>query len=203
LGGWNAAGSVPAPTVTTCDNFTGANGTNLAGRAVTAAATCGTMTWTVAAGTWALTGNRAGSTTGGTAYMSLPTTLAAVSVEANVRSVNAATRVGGVIANYDGVNTYLAAVLVNSAPQRVELRISVAGVVTVIASANMPLINNHRVRLSNDGVNYVVRVDGVTRLTGLLGGWSVPLGTNGRVGVISNATAVRFDDFLATPVDFP
>ena len=194
----NQATTVPAPTIIGCDNFTGTTGASMSGRAVTVAAACASRTWAVHSGTWTIQSNRAGSTTT-TAVATINTATSAATVRATV-TASATGRRAGVVGSHNATSTYLAAVLVDAATDRLELRIYNVAVSTALATANITLTTSNTVSFTRSGTALSASLNGTPVVTATLTGTqSTLLGTSGRSrSCSSNNTALRFDDFLVT-----
>jgi len=197
--GINQASTVSTPTVLGCDNFTGTNGTTMAARAATVAAACANQVWTANVGTWTIQTNKAASSATASAVATENTATANSTVQVVLTALNTSGRSGGVVLSHDGTSTYLAAVLIDGAPNRAELRIVVSGTSTLLTNVTPTIIATNTLQLSRSGSNVTVTLNGAVIIsTTLTAGQVTSLGVGARAGLFGGDANVRFDDFLVT-----
>ena len=191
--------TVAAPTVAGCDNFTGTTGASMSGRAALNASACSGRTWTVHAGTWTIQANQAASNATASAAATLNTSFVDGSAEVTLAGLNTGGRSGGLVASHDGATTYLAAVMVDGTPDRVELRLVASGVSTLLTTVNPTFATTNTLRLTRAGSTITVTLNSTLVLTYTLSaGQSGALGTGSRSGLFGGNASVRFDNFVAT-----
>ncbi len=199
LTAYDVAGPVGAPAVVACDNFTGTTGANLNGRGVVVAAACASRTWMAHVGTWTVQTNQAASSATASAVVTVNTAVSDASVQVVLRSLNTGGRSGGVVLDHSGGATYLAAVMIDGAPDVVQLRLVVAGSPTVLATATPAFATTNTLRLARVGTSVTVRVNGSSVITATLSAGAVAsLGGAGRAGLFGGNSSVRFDDFVVS-----
>ncbi len=207
LGGLTAASlleissltSVPAPTVVGCDNFTGTNGASLSARAATVAAACSNRTWTVHVGTWTIQSNRAASSATANAVATENTTTVDSTVQVALLSLNTGGRSGGAVLSHDGASSYLAAVMIDATPDRIEVRLVSAGAPTVLITLNPTFATSNTLQLARTGAALSITLNGAA-----VGAYTLTspqltaLGPGARAGVFGGDSSVRFEDFVVT-----
>lgn len=207
LGGLTAASlleissltSVPAPSVVGCDNFTGTTGASLSARAATVAAACSNRTWTVHVGTWTIQANQAASSATANAVATENTTTVDSTVQAVLLSLNTGGRSGGVVLSHDGASSYLAAVMIDATPDRIEVRLVSAGAPTVLRTLNPTFATTNTLRLARTGAAISITLNGAA-----VGAYTLTspqltaLGPGARAGVFGGNSSVLFDDFVVT-----
>ena len=207
LGGLTAASlleissltSVPAPSVVGCDNFTGTAGASLSVRAATVAAACSNRTWTVHVGTWTIQSNQAASSTTANAVATENTTTVDSTVQAMLLSLNTGGRSGGAVLSHDGASSYLAAVMIDATPDRIELRLVSAGAPTVLRTLNPTFATTNTVRLARTGAALSITLnDAAVGAYTLTSPQLTALGPGARAGVFGGNSSVRFEDFVVT-----
>ena len=197
--GIDIATTVSTPAVIGCDNFTGTTGATMVARAATAAAACSNRVWTSLRGTWTIQSNKAASSATASAVVTEDTLTANSTGQVVLSSLNTTGRSAGLVLSYDGVNSYLAAVLISGSPNRAELRIVLSGTPTVLATATPAITASNTLSLSRSGSTVTVTVDGNTLITNTLSAPNVTsLGSGTRAGLFGGDANVRFDDFLVT-----
>ena len=140
--------SVGSPTIIGCDNFTGVNGTSLSGRSATVATACSSQVWTVHVGAWTIQSNGAASDATASAVATESTATVDSTVQVVLSNLNTGGRVGGVVLSHDGTANYLAAVMIDGAPDRIELRLVVGASVTVLTTINPAFTATNTLSLS-------------------------------------------------------
>ena len=199
LGAFEQPGSTSAPTVVGCDSFTGTTGASMSLRAVTTAGPCSSLVWTVHVGTWTIQTSQGASSATASAVATLNTSFIAGSAEVVLASLNTGGRSGGLVLSHDGVSTYLAAVMIDATPDRIELRIVNGGVSTLLGTANPTFLTTNTLRLTRSGSSMTVLLNATSVLTFSLSAAQVSsLGTGGRAGLFGGNGSVRFDNFVAT-----
>ena len=207
LGGLTAASlleissltSVPAPTVVGCDNFTGTNGASLSARAATVAAACSNRTWTVHVGTWTIQSNQAASSATANAVATENTTTVDSTVQVALLSLNTGGRSGGAVLSHDGASSYLAAVMIDATPDRIEVRLVSAGAPTVLITLNPTFATTNTLQLARTGAALSITLNGAA-----VGAYTLTspqltaLGPGARAGVFGGDSSVRFEDFVVT-----
>ena len=188
--------SVGAPTTIGCDNFTGANGTLLSGRSATLATACSSQVWTVHVGTWTIQSNAASSDATASAVATENTATVDSTVQVVLSNLNTGGRVGGVVLSHDGTANYLAAVMIDGAPDRIELRLVAGASVTVLTTINPVFAATNTLSLSRSGATLTVTLNGAA-----VGGATLTspqlttIGAGARAGVFGGSVGVGFDDF--------
>lgn len=191
--------SVPAPSVVGCDNFTGTTGASLSARAATVAAACSNRTWTVHVGTWTIQANQAASSATANAVATENTTTVDSTVQAVLLSLNTGGRSGGVVLSHDGASSYLAAVMIDATPDRIEVRLVSAGAPTVLRTLNPTFATTNTLRLARTGAAISITLNGAA-----VGAYTLTspqltaLGPGARAGVFGGNSSVLFDDFVVT-----
>jgi hypothetical protein len=188
--------SVGAPTTIGCDNFTGANGTLLSGRSATVATACSNQVWTVHVGTWTIQSNAASSDATASAVATENTATVDSTVQIVLSNLNTGGRVGGVVLSHDGTANYLAAVMIDGAPDRIELRLVAGASVTVLTTINPVFAATNTLSFSRSGATLTVTLNGAS-----VGGATLTstqlttIGAGARAGVFGGSVGVGFDDF--------
>ncbi len=197
--GVSQASSAPTATVIGCDNFTGTTGATLAGRAAQSAVPCANKVWIVHVGTWTIQSNQAASSATVNAVATEDVTVADSSVQVVLSNLNTASRLGGVVASHDGTATYLAAVMIDATPDRLELRMVTAGTPSVVATANPTFAATNTLALSRAGSAITVTLNAAAVLSYTLSASDVvALGTSARAGLFGGNASVRYDNFVVT-----
>lgn len=193
------SGGSGAPDVIGCDDFTGVNGSSLHLRVATATAACAGRAWSVHAGAWRLSANRAAPNSTTNAVVTLNTAQPDASVQVDLNALSSGSRRGGVVLAADGAGRYLAALAVNGSPDRVELKVvtptSTTTVATVTTNFVSPVV---RLRATRSGADVTVTVDGASILSHTLSNAHQAVLTGGRTGLIGGSSQVRFDDLVVT-----
>lgn len=202
LQAWSTGVSAVGPAVYTCDNFDGVDG-SLAGRAVTSVAACGSFVWTVRSGGWSTVAGSARSdgTAGATATLAAGVGNATVAamITATIAGADSGGNQAGVALAHDGAGSFLAAVLVGSDPDRIELVHVVDGAPTVLATASIVVAPVARLALVRNGSSVVVRVDDIERVTfGLTVGQVAALGSGSGAGLYASSATITIDDLRIT-----
>jgi hypothetical protein len=193
------AAAASTPTVLGCDNFTGITGASMTGRVVVSAGACSSRVWTTHIGTWTIQANRAASSATTSANATVDTASPEATVQTVLTAINTGGRSGGLVLAHDGTATYLAAVMTDATPDRIELRLVDAGVSTVLAAANPTFVATDTLQLSRSGSSVTVTLNGALIVASSLDAAQLTtLGTNGRAGLFGGSTGVRFDDFVVT-----
>ncbi|MGE3589367.1 MAG: hypothetical protein AB7L17_16695 [Ilumatobacteraceae bacterium] len=185
-----------APSIISCDNFDGPDAP-LAGRAVQSPSTCGALTWDVHAGGWSTASGVVvvDGTTDSVATLGVGRVDAAV--EVTVSGVSGAG--GGVVADHDGADTYLAAVLAGDGPVRADLLLVAAGVPTVLDTTVVSIGTSTTLSLVRLADAVEVRVDGAPVLSLTLDpGIIAILGGGDRAGLYASTASIQFDDLRVT-----
>ncbi|HSB85768.1 MAG TPA: hypothetical protein VLD86_05635 [Ilumatobacteraceae bacterium] len=204
LGGITAVGlmsvsqgaTVSTPAVIGCDNFTGTTGGSMNGRAATVASACSSRVWTAHVGTWTIQSNTAASSATVDAVATENTTTADSTASVVLSNLNAGSRSGGLVISHNGTDTFLAAVMINSAPDRIELRSYNAGTSTVLATSTPTFTASNTLQLSRSGAAITTTVNGVVINTyTLTSAQQTALGGGARAGLFGGNSSVRFDDF--------
>ncbi len=191
--------TVVAPATIGCDNFTGANGTSLSGRSATVAAACSSQVWTVHVGAWTIKRDSASSDATPSAVATETTATVDSTVQVVLSGLNKGGRVGGVVLSHDGVANYLAAVMIDGAPDRIEVRLVAGASVTVLTTINPKFKATNTLSLSRSGAILTVTLNGAS-----VGGATLTstelttIGAGARAGVFGGSVGVRFDDFAVT-----
>jgi hypothetical protein len=187
------------PSVIGCDNFTGTNGSSLSGRSALVAAACSNRTWSVHLGTWTIQTNQAASNGTANANATQNTSSADSSVEVVLANLNTGGRVGGVVLSHNGLSNYLAAVMIDGSPDRIELRLYNLGLPSVLSTFTPAFGATNTLRLSRSGSTLDLTLNGAAvgsvTLTALQ---AVLLGGGTRAGLFGGNVNVRFDDFVVT-----
>ncbi|MCH7789533.1 MAG: hypothetical protein IH940_08835 [Acidobacteria bacterium] len=187
------------PTIEACDNFSGSNGESMSGRTVVDSVACSDRVWTSHSGTWSIKANKGASTSTSPAVVTVGTEFQNGTTRVDVSNVNTGSRLGGLVASHDGTSTYLAAVMINDSPDRVELVIVVDGTSTVIATSNPTFAATNRLVLTRFGAAVAVSLNSTTTINTTLSASQVTsLGSGGRSGLFGGHQSVQFDDFVAT-----
>ncbi len=198
--GASAAG---APALATCDNFDLTAG-DLAGRTVSDAARCNGLVWTVHAGTWTVSGGRVSATGATPAVATLATALSSATVWIEFDGADIGVHETGVVLDHDGVDTYLAAVVVGDVVPRVDLRLVDGGVATVLASSPITVGSSVVVALTRDGTTATVHVAGALVVSQVLDGAAVAtLGAATGAGLLASNSSVTADDLRVSPPATP
>jgi len=193
------AASVTTPSTIGCDNFTGTTGATMAGRAATVAASCASRVWTVHVGTWTIQSNKAASSATASAAATQNTTTVNSTSTVVLSSLNTGGRSGGLVLSHDGASSYLAAVMIDGTPDRVELRLVVGGTSTVLVTVNPTFATTNTLQFARSGTSVTVTLNGTSIIsTTLTAAQSTSLGAGARAGLFGGDSTVRFDDFLVT-----
>jgi hypothetical protein len=197
--GVDQAAAAPAPTILGCDNFTGTTGASMSGRAATVAAACAGRTWTVHLGGWTIQSAKAASNSTAGAAATLNTATVNSTAQVVLSALNTGGRLGGVVLSHNGITSYLAAVMIDGSPDRVELRLVLLGVRTVLATANPTFATTNTLSMARSGGTLTVAVNGATAITHTLTATQLTtLGSGARSGLFGGHSSVRFDDFVVT-----
>jgi hypothetical protein len=196
----NHSGAPSPPSVLGCDNFTGTSGTSMAGRTVAVASSCSSLTWTAHVGTWTIQTNQGASSATASAVTTLNTSFVNGSIQVVLANLNTSGRSGGLVLAHDGASTYLAAVMIDGSPDRIELRLVTSGSSVVLATVNPTFATTNTLRMSRSGSSSItVTLNSATVMTHTLSGaQQTTLGTNGRSGLFGGSSSVRFDNLVAT-----
>ncbi|MDH4078025.1 MAG: hypothetical protein OEW29_19020 [Acidimicrobiia bacterium] len=172
----------------------------MAGRTVAVASSCSSLVWTAHVGTWTIQSNRGASSATASAVTTLNTSFVNGSVQVVLTSLNTGGRSGGLVVAHDGASTYLAAVMTDGSPDRVELRLVTSGTPVVLATVNPTFATTNTLGVSRSGSSSItVTLNSATVMTYTLSGaQQTTLGTNGRAGLFGGSSSVRFDDFVVT-----
>ena len=191
--------SVPAPSVLGCDNFTGTTGASVSARAATVAAPCSNLIWTVHVGKWTIQSNQAASNATASAVATENTTTVDSTVQVVLSSLNTGGRSGGVVLSHDGASSYLAAVMIDATPDRIELRLVSAGAPTVLSTLTPTFATTNTLLLTRAGAALSITLNGAA-----VGAYTLTspqltaLGPGARAGVFGGNSSVLFDDFVVT-----
>lgn len=194
------AAHVAVPAIVGCDNFAGPTGSSLDGRAAVSGERCAGRAWRVHDGTWTIQADQAASSTAQPITATLDTASADATVMVTITNVDVGRRSAGVVASHGGAATYLAAVLIDGRPDRVELRHYVDGRATTLASAAVALSGANTVAMVRAGSSVSVELNGSAVLAvTLTPTQQAALGSSGRAGLFgASHTNVRFDDLVVT-----
>src|SRR3954451_1949020 len=193
------AASTGSPSILGCDNFTGTNGASISGRAATVATACASRTWAVHVGTWTIQTNTAASSATADAVATENTATANCTVTAVITNLNSGGRSGGVVLSHNGTSTYVAAVMIDGTPDRIELRLYTAGVSTLLATYNPTFATTNTLQLSRNAAVVTTTLNGATAGTfTLTTAQLTTLGTGARAGLFGGNNSVRYDDFVVT-----
>jgi len=199
----DGAATTGVPALTTCDNFDVTTG-DLAGRTVSDAARCSGFTWAVHSGSWAVSGGRVAGSGATPAIATLPVLLSSATASAAVHDVDTGGRQAGVVLDHNGVDTYLAALIVGDVVPRIDLVLVDAGVAAVLASATVSLSSSVVVALTRDDASVVVHLDGVQVVSHSLDGASVAtLGAATGAGLATSSSSVTIDHLRVSPPTTP
>lgn len=191
--------SAPTATVTGCDNFTGTTGATLAGRAAQSPTTCVSRVWSVHGGTWTIQTNQAASSATVDAVATENITTADTTVQVVLSNLNTGGRIGGVVNSHDGTSTYLAAVMTDATPDRVELRLVVGSSPTVLTTVNPTFATTNTLALGRSGTALTVTLNSTSIISYTLSAAQVTsLGSGTRGGLYGGNLSVRYDNFLVT-----
>ena len=191
--------TVSTPTILGCDNFTGTTGTTMAARAATVAAACSNRVWTAHVGTWTIQTNQAASTTTTDAVATENTATTNSTDRVVLSSLNTGGRSGGLVLSHDGTNSYIAAVMIDATPDRIELRLYSGGVATLLTTINPTFATTNTLELSRSGALFTVTLNGTSVGNYTLSGAQLTsLGAGSRAGLFGGNASVRFDDFAVT-----
>lgn len=195
----NQAATASTSTILGCDDFTGTTGVSMSARAASGAVACANRVWLVHVGTWTIQANAAASSATVSAVATENTGTVDSSVQVVLASLNTGGRIGGVVLSHDGVSTYLAAVMIDGAPDRIELRTVITGVPTVVATVTPTFAATNTLVLARAGSSVTVSLNGTSVLTFTLSAAQLSsLGTGARAGLFGGNSSVRFDDFVVT-----
>jgi hypothetical protein len=197
--GLNTSATASTPTIAGCDNFTGTTGATMAGRAVSAAARCGSRVWTAHLGSWTIQSNQGASSATAGANATLNTSAANCTAQVKLANLNTSGRSGGLVVSHNGLSNYLAAVMTDGAPDAVRLRIVILGIPTVLATATPTFAATNTLTLSRNGSTVTVSLNGHVIITHTLTSTQVTsLGSGARAGLFGGSSSVRFDDFVVS-----
>ena len=194
-----SASTVSAPAVLGCDNFTGTTGATMTARAATVAAACSSRVWSVHVGTWTIQTNRAASSATIDAVATENTATTNSTARVVLANLNTGGRSGGLVISHDGTSSYIAAVMIDATPDRIELRLYSAGVATLLTTINPTFATTNTLELSRNGGVVAVALNGTS-----VGSYSLSaaqltsLGAGTRAGLFGGNASVRFDDFAVT-----
>lgn len=207
LGGLGAAGllglsqngSSGSPSVIGCDNFTGTTGVSMNGRTVTVAGNCSSRTWTAHVGTWTIQSNMAASSATANAAATLNTTTVDSTTSVVLSNLNTSARSGGLIISHNGTSTYLAAVMIDGTPDRIELRLYSSGTPTVLATYFPTFATTNTLQLARAANTVTTTLNGVASGSlALSAAQQTTLSSGARAGLFGGNSSVRFDDFVIT-----
>ena len=194
-----SASTVSAPTVLGCDNFTGTTGATMAARAATVAAACSNRVWSVHVGTWTIQTNQAASSATTDAVATENTATSNSTARVVLSSLNTGGRSGGLVISHDGTSSYLAAVMIDATPDRIELRLYSAGVATLLTTINPTFATTNTLELSRSSAVVAVALNGTNVGSYTLSAAQLTsLGAGSRAGLFGGNASVRFDDFAVT-----
>ena len=114
-------------------------------------------------------------------------------------SLNTGGRSGGVVLSHDGASSYLAAVMIDATPDRIEVRLVSAGAPTVLRTLNPTFATTNTLRLARTGAAISITLNGAA-----VGAYTLTspqltaLGPGARAGVFGGNSSVLFDDFVVT-----
>jgi hypothetical protein len=194
-----SAATVSTPSVLGCDNFTGTTGATMAARAATVAAACSNRVWTVHVGTWTIQANQAASSATADAVTTENTATTNSTARVVLASLNTGGRSGGLVISHDGTSSYIAAVMIDATPDRIELRLYSGGVATLLTTINPTFATTNTLVLSRSSAVVAVALNGTS-----VGSYSLSaaqltsLGAGTRAGLFGGNASVRFDDFAVT-----
>lgn len=193
------AGTVTTPSTIGCDNFTGTTGATMAGRTATVAGSCASRVWTVHVGTWTIQSNKAASSATASAVATQNSATVNSTDTVVLTSLNTLGRSGGLVLSHDGASTYLAAVMIDGSPDRVELRLVVSGTATVLATVNPTFATTNTLQFARSNSTVTVTLNGGSIINATLTAAQITsLGAGARAGLFGGDSGVRFDDFLVT-----
>ncbi|MGZ6986997.1 MAG: hypothetical protein ACXVKP_19020 [Ilumatobacteraceae bacterium] len=191
--------TVSTPTILGCDNFTGTTGATMAARAATVAAPCSNRVWTAHVGTWTIQTNQAASTATVDAVATENTATTNSTARVVLSSLNTGGRSGGLVLSHNGTSNYLAAVMIDATPDRIELRLYNAGAATLLTTLNPTFATTNTLEMSRSSALITVTLNGTS-----VGSYSLSsaqltaLGAGSRAGLYGGNASVRFDDFAVT-----
>ena len=195
----NVNAPVTTPSILGCDNFTGTSGVSINGRFGTSVGACTSTSWAVHSGTWRLSANRAYSSTTSPSVATQNTGSQNSTVRATLLSLNSGGRSAGLVASHDGVNTYLAAVMIDAVPDRVELRLINAGTPTTLITVLPTFVATNTLQLVRSGTTIAVVLNATTAINYTLSAAeSATLGGGNRAGLFGGNSSVLFDDFVVS-----
>lgn len=195
----NVTSTVSAPTVVGCDNFTGSSGATMSGRPARAVSACSSRVWTVSVGTWTIQSNRAASSSTPGAVVTQNTDVASSTVRAVLTGLNTGGRSGGLVQSHDGTNSYLAAVMIDAAPDRIELRLYSGGASSLLSTLNPSFASTNTLELTRNGAVISVALNGSALGSHTLDSSQLGvLGIGARAGLFGGHGSVRFDNFVVT-----
>jgi len=193
------AANTGSPSILGCDDFTGTTGTSINGRAATVATACASRTWLGHVGTWTIQANTAASNNTTDAVATENTATASCTVTAVITNLNTGGRSGGLVLSHNGTSTYVAAVMIDATPDRIELRLYTAGVSTLLATYNPTFATTNTLQLSRNAAVVTTTLNGATAGTFTLSAAQLStLAAGARAGLFGGNNAVRYDDFLVT-----
>lgn len=197
--GFTQNGSTSAPSVIGCDSFTGTTGASMSGRTVTVAASCSSRVWTAHVGTWTIQSNTAASSATANAAITLNTATVDSTATVALSNLNTSARSGGLIISHNGTSTYLAAVMIDGTPDRIELRLYSSGTPTVLATYFPTFATTNTLQLARSNNTITVTLNGVIGGSlALSAGQQTTLNGGARAGLFGGNSSVRFDDFVVT-----
>lgn len=194
-----SSSTVSTPTVLGCDNFTGTAGTTMAARAATVAAACSNRVWSVHVGTWTIQANQAASTTTVDAVATENVAATDATDRVVLANLNTGGRSGGLVLSHDGTSNYIAAVMIDAAPDRIELRLYNGGVASLLTTFNPTFAATNTLELSRSSAVLTITLNGTSVGSYTLSGAQLTsLGAGARAGLFGGNASVRFDDFAVT-----
>lgn len=195
----NVNAAAVTPSILGCDNFTGTTGVSINGRFGSLVKACTLTAWSVHSGTWRISANRAYSSTTSPSIATQATASQNSTARVTLLSLNTGGRSGGVVASHDGVNTYLAAVMIDAVPDRVELRLINAGASTTLMTVLPTFLATNTLQLVRSGTAIAVVLNTATVISyQLSAAESQTLGPGDRTGLFGGNASVFFDDYLAS-----
>ena len=101
--------------------------------------------------------------------------------------------------SHDGTNNYLAAVMIDATPDRIEFRLYSGGVATLLSTLNPTFATTNTLELSRNGAGITITLNGsIAGTYTLSAGQVTSLGAGSRAGLFGGNSSVRFDDFAVT-----
>ena len=103
------------------------------------------------------------------------------------------------MASHDGANSYLAAVMIDAVPDRVELRLVASGASSTLATALPTFAATNTLQLVRNGTAITVILNSATVVSyTLTNPQDAQLGAGTRAGLFGGNVSVFFDDFLVS-----